>query len=911
MASIFAPAITLMNRLRYPQKFLLVGLLLLIPLLLVMYGYISATQAVIDFAGKEQLGLVYNAPVIQLLDDLQVHRGLASAYLAGGSTFKAKLLYNEAIIDSDVQKVDAVDKRLGVQLNTTRTWGAIKSRWTTIKSIYTNIKPLDSFNAHTSLNDDLLVFITEIGNNSNLILDPTIDTYYLMDNAITKLPQMSEYAGQLRGYGAISAASKTLTPEDRARFNIYTGLARSTLNSSLRSFGYAFNVNSPLKVALQGDLKTYGDQVNLFLDAINRQFISATEDTPTSDPADFLDAAVKNVDAVFHLYYQVTPQLNDLLQARIDSNAAARNLVIVVALVALALVVYLFIGFYLAVRGAIHSLETATGRMIGGHMDEVLVLANRDELAQVAISFNTIAKELLTARDQALESNRSKSAFLANMSHELRTPLNAVIGYSELIQEECEDSGQTEFVPDLQKIQAAAKHLLALINDILDLSKIEAGKMDVYIELIEVPKMIGEIETTVLPLVIKNENTLKIECPPDLGMMRADLTKVRQILFNLLSNASKFTKTGQVTLSARREIISEVEWMIFSVIDSGIGMTEDQIVRLFKDFSQADSSTTRKYGGTGLGLSISRRFAQMMGGDIDVESTVGVGSTFTVRLPVAVPRPDAVATNGKLIPAAAGRNTILVIDDDPAARELMTRFLLKEGYYVETAATGKDGLRRAEELRPDVITLDVMMPGMDGWAVLSSLKANPVLAAIPVVMLSMVTDKNMGFALGASEYMTKPIQRERLLEILERYHCEKPVCTALIVEDDTDTRQMMRRVLEREGISVIEAENGLVGLAQVKKHDPQMILLDLMMPEMNGFQFIEELSKDEAHRGIPVIVVTAMELNPEERARLSGHVESILRKGGTQQGEALFSDLRTIVAKYIRTVPEKDAAKNG
>jgi signal transduction histidine kinase/CheY-like chemotaxis protein len=572
----------------------------------------------------------------------------------------------------------------------------------------------------------------------------------------------------------------------------------------------------------------------------------------------------------------------------------------------LALVVYLFIGFYLAVREAIQSLDRATQRMISGHMDEAFVLANRDELAQVAISFNNIAKELLAARDQALESNRSKSAFLANMSHELRTPLNAVIGYSELIQEELEDSGTTEFVPDLQKIQAAAKHLLVLINDILDLSKIEAGKMDVFIEVIEVQKMIGEIETTVLPLVTKNENTLKVSCPPDVGMMRADLTKVRQILFNLLSNASKFTKTGQIRLDARRETIGDVEWMVFSVIDSGIGMTNDQINRLFKDFSQADSSTTRKYGGTGLGLSISRRFAQMMGGDIEVESKVGEGSTFTVRLPVAVPKPDAVAASGKAAPDAAGRNTILVIDDDPQARELMTRFLLKEGYYVETAATGKDGLKRAEELRPDVITLDVMMPGMDGWAVLSSLKANPALASIPVVMLSMVTDKNMGFALGAAEYMTKPIQRERLLEILARYHCEKPVCTALIIEDDDSTREMMRRVLEREGIGVLEAENGMMGLAQVAKHDPQLILLDLMMPQMNGFEFIETLGKDAAHNNTPVIVVTAMELSTEERARLSGHVESILQKGGTQQGDALFSELRTLVAKYVRNLPRKD-----
>ncbi len=912
--TLFVPAIRLMNRLRYPQKFLLVGLLLLLPLLLVMYEYIGAVNNVIDFASKEQLGLVYNAPVIKFLDDIQQHRGIASAYLSGDQSFKAQLSAKEADIEADIAAVDTVDARLGATLNETVSWKRIKSRWQNIKlqSQSTQMKAIDSFNAHTALNGDVLVFITEIGNNSNLILDPNIDSYYFMDSVITKLPAMAEYMAQLRGYGLMATASKTLSPEDQTRFNIYAGLARSTLNSSVRSYGYAFTVNDSLQNRMQGDIKTYADQVNSFLDNINRTFITTLDNVPTTDSNSFFDLATQSINGVFKLYGTTSDALNGLLSTRIDRNVVQRNVVLIFALFVLALVIYLFIAFYLAVRQAINSLDVATQRMIGGHTEQAFVLDSQDELAQVAISFNNIARELLGARDQALESNRAKSVFLANMSHELRTPLNAVIGYSELIQEECEDSGQTEYVPDLKKIQAAAKHLLSLINDILDLSKIEAGKMDIYLEVIDVPKMLNEIETTVLPLIQKNENTLDIQCEPDLGMMRADLTKVRQVLFNLLSNASKFTQKGVVVLTAARETIGAVDWMIFTVKDSGIGMTQEQMSKLFKDFSQADSSTTRKYGGTGLGLSISKRFCQMLGGDIFVDSEPNVGSTFTVRLPVAVPNPAEVQADGKGLVIPAGANTVLVIDDDSIVREVLTRFLLKEGYYVETANSGKEGLQRAHELHPDVITLDVMMPGMDGWAVLAKLKADPALANIPVIMLSMVGDKNMGFALGASEYMTKPVDKERLLAILQKYHCEKAICKVLIVEDDLALREMVRRVLEKEGVQVIEAEDGRVGLQKVINNAPDLILLDLMMPQMNGFEFIEAMRKTPQGRTTPIVVVTAMELNNEERARLNGQVQSIVKKG-TQTGDALFTELRTLVSGYTsdksKANKSKEAAK--
>ncbi|HXY69773.1 MAG TPA: ATP-binding protein, partial [Gemmatimonadales bacterium] len=326
-------------------------------------------------------------------------------------------------------------------------------------------------------------------------------------------------------------------------------------------------------------------------------------------------------------------------------------------------------------------------------------------------------------------------------------------------------------------IHTAGRHLLALINDILDLSKIEAGKTELFLETFEAGAMLRDVTTTVQPLVAKNGNRLVVEEGEGLGTMRADLTKVRQVLLNLLSNACKFTERGTVTLAAAREAPpagdgapGAGDWLVFRVSDSGIGMTPEQLAKLFEAFAQAEASTARRYGGTGLGLAISRRFCQLMGGDITVTSRPGEGSTFTVRLPATVAEK---AAEPPAAPRAAGAGTgaagtVLVVDDDPAARRLLAHHLTREGFRVEEAADGDAALRRAREGRPDVITLDVLMPGMDGWAVLTALKADPEVAAIPVVMLSVVDEKHIGFALGAADYLTKPIAREQLVAVLRK-----------------------------------------------------------------------------------------------------------------------------------------------
>ena len=501
-------------------------------------------------------------------------------------------------------------------------------------------------------------------------------------------------------------------------------------------------------------------------------------------------------------------------------------------------------------------------------------------LAQDITELKNAEHQLQSARDIAETASQYKSAFLANMSHELRTPLNAIIGYSEMLQEEAQDLALTGFVPDLQKIQGAGKHLLGLINDILDLSKIEAGKMALYLEDFDIAEMIRDVAATVQPLVAKNRNRLAVHCPEEVGRMRADVTKVRQTLFNLLSNACKFTEQGTIELTVERQ----EERILLRVRDTGVGMTPEQQSRLFEAFTQADASTSRKYGGTGLGLAISRGLCRMMDGDLCCESESGKGSTFTVVLPLHVA--DTVAaesTDPEVPPEPAGDivlgKTVLVIDDDANVRDLMKRSLTREGFHVELASDGYTGLERARKLKPSVITLDVMMPGMDGWVVLNQLKADAELSHIPVVMVTIVDEQNLGFSLGAVEYVTKPIDWQRLLKLLHRYcdgHFDQPV---LIVEDNPQTRELLRRNLANQGWKTVEAENGLIALEKLETISPTVILLDLMMPEMDGFEFLNVLRQDKRWHALPVIVITAREIDEEDRNRLIGQVSQILQKG--------------------------------
>jgi adenylate cyclase len=515
---------------------------------------------------------------------------------------------------------------------------------------------------------------------------------------------------------------------------------------------------------------------------------------------------------------------------------------------------------------------------------------------------------LTAARDQAEAMSRTKSSFLANMSHELRTPLNAIIGLSEMMVTNAPRFGTEKAAEPLRRVHRAGKHLLDLINQVLDLSKIEAGKLDLNLETVKVPLLIDEVIGTARGLAEQNKNHLIVECAPDIAPLLVDPLRLRQILFNLLSNACKFTKGGEVSLCVTPVSIEGRNWVDFSVADTGIGMTPEQVDKLFEEFVQADQTTARNYGGTGLGLAITRKLCRMMGGDTLVTSEIDKGSVFTARLPTGSAASEANTDHSANAPDEPGPSgdCVLVIDDDLTARELIANHLRGAGFAVVTAAGGREGLKRAEELHPIAITLDVLMPDIDGWTVLAALRGNPELADIPVVMATITDDQqHKGMTLGAAGYLTKPIDRDRLIALLQPYQARVRRTCVLLVEDDPTQRERIRSWLEPQQWQISEAENGRVALDRLGEEVPDIILLDLMMPEMDGFQLITALQERPAWRRIPVIVVTSLDLTAADRARLNSGVEGILLKDSFDPAQ-LVAIVQGYVAKTRQSqkVPE-------
>ncbi|MBW9064939.1 response regulator [Rhizobium herbae] len=522
--------------------------------------------------------------------------------------------------------------------------------------------------------------------------------------------------------------------------------------------------------------------------------------------------------------------------------------------------------------------------------------------------------ELEIARDAAMAATQAKSKFLASMSHELRTPLNAILGITEMLQEDASEANQIELAEPLGRVSRAGKHLLKLINEVLDLSKIEAGRLELHNETFDVSGMVDEAASTARALAEKNRNRIIVLCADDIGSMCGDPLRIRQILLNLLSNACKFTENGRVTITAARVKVADVEGVSFTVADTGIGITPQQMTNLFQEFSQADSSTTRKYGGTGLGLVISQRLCRAMGGHITVDSTPGVGTKFTIWLPSGIREP--VTPEQPPIPAITEddrvrsvSNVVLVVDDDGEVRDQMRRFLVREGCDVVTAKDGAEGIALARQVKPALITLDVLMPGCDGWSVLQELKADPELATIPVVMLTMADERNRGFALGAADYMVKPVERDGLRRLIAKFRpgARAAALHVLIIEDDEDARRQWRRILIAEGCDVSEAKNGRAALERLEQALPNLIILDLIMPEMDGFEFLAELRKRADFKAVPVVVATAAALSHEDLRRLNGGIERVIAKAAFSRNE-LLEELRKTVSLYIpsRGSPTKD-----
>jgi len=501
--------------------------------------------------------------------------------------------------------------------------------------------------------------------------------------------------------------------------------------------------------------------------------------------------------------------------------------------------------------------------------------------------------------------SQHKSQFVASMSHELRTPLNAIIGLTEMMVSNAPRFGTEKAAEPLRRVHRAGTHLLGLINQVLDLSKIEAGKLELSPETVNLAPLLEDVIGTARQLAEQNKNRLVLEAQENLGQLTVDPMRLRQILLNLLSNACKFTKQGEVKLRVKR-VVDGRNWIEIAVADTGIGMTPEQQAKLFEEFTQADSSTARQYGGTGLGLAITRKLARMMGGDVTVTSEPGKGSVFTVRLPGSADAQarSSTGSDGRRSPTA---DRVLVIDDDATARELIADHLKAEGFAVVTAAGGVEGLKLAKELRPTAITLDVMMPDLDGWSVLAALRQDPELAEIPVIMITIVDERRRGLALGAAGYLTKPIDRERLHRLVNRFRAQVPPTRVLVVEDDAVQREGMRGWLEGPQWTVREAANGREALDRLKEGKPDVILLDLMMPEMDGFAVVAALQKETGWRDIPVIVITARALDAKDRARLNSGVQSVLVKERFRPAD-LVERIRRLVQKKPEVISGMEAA---
>jgi CheY-like chemotaxis protein len=512
-----------------------------------------------------------------------------------------------------------------------------------------------------------------------------------------------------------------------------------------------------------------------------------------------------------------------------------------------------------------------------------------------------LLERLKHANAELVEANYHKTVFLANMSHELRTPLNAILGFSELLV----DAPNGQF-PEatakrfLEQVHSSGKHLLGLINDVLDLSKIEAGQMELRLQMVGVAEVIAEVVSTVEPLASKKRISVKAD-GATAGEIRADAGKLKQMVLNLISNAIKFTPDGgTVTIQAARTP-DRVE---ISVSDNGIGIAPEDIHRVFKEFQQLDSGANRSQQGTGLGLALTRSFAILHGGNVRVESELGKGSRFTLDLPVEARsphRPPSLASGSSLATNVdLDRPLVVVVEDDPVAAELLARQIERVGFRTEVARTGAEAVSMAKERKPAAMTLDILLPDMDGWEVLTLLKRDPLTSDIPVIVVSVVDNPTLGTALGALDYFVKPVEANELVSRLTSYSFNGKVGrrkpSVLVVDDEAANRELMKLVLEPAGFAAILASGGREAIELARSRKPDVVMLDLLMPEVDGFDVIEALSEHESTRSIPIIILTAKHLSASEIDHLDGRVATILKRGSNGTNE-LLGQLRTVLSK--------------
>ena len=584
-----------------------------------------------------------------------------------------------------------------------------------------------------------------------------------------------------------------------------------------------------------------------------------------------------------------------------------------------AIVLALVLGFIAAawITRPVVELTRAAGRIAQGDFVTPVVVRERfaaKEMRELAHTFNQMARqlsgayltledkvsqrtsELQSANQELARANKLKSEFLANVSHELRTPLSAIIGFSQILLDGIDGPVNEEQLQDITQVNKSGQSLLSLINQILDLSKIEAGKMELSLERVELPMLISAVLDSISPLAQEKGLRIDTRFPPGLPAVEGDAARLKQILINLLSNAVKFTDRGRI------EVIAQPSGRMvrIAVKDTGIGISREAQKLIFDEFVQGDGSSTRRHGGTGLGLSIVRKLVEMHGGAITVISEPGMGSTFTFTVPAwatgqgtATPlQPRPLRRPNQGLPGTA----ILVVDDDPSVRQLISRHLEQEGWKTVQASNATDALQLARESRPMLITLDIMMPDASGWWVLEKLKEDPQTAGIPVLVVTIVEDQRLVFALGASDYLGKPYDRGALIAKIHRLLPRLEGKRVLVVDDDAEARTMLAKILNEERADVVLATGGDEAMSLIAQAPPDLVLLDLMMPGMSGFEMVARLRAQPAGASIPVMIVSAKELTAEDVLTLNGHVQRFVAKGSIEP-EGLTNAVRQLLGQ--------------